>query len=120
MLAASGGLMARQRNPFRGEWRIIASDTWQIDAYEEFGPAYILFAAGQGGELRFAAISATIDYRVESRGGSPIVEFSWAGDDDGAPVSGRGWARRRKAGLVGRLFIHEGDEGEFVATRAKG
>lgn len=55
------------------------------------------------------------NYRVGTRDVSPTVEFTWAGDDDGSPISGRGWARRGPDGLIGRLFIHEGDGAEFVA-----
>jgi len=47
----------------------------------------------------------------------PIAEFSWEGDDDGNPTSGRGWARLDGQRLVGRLFIPQGDEAEFVAKR---
>jgi hypothetical protein len=46
------------------------------------------------GELNLIAIEASVDYRVGTRDGAPIAEFSWEGDDDGRPISGRGWARR--------------------------
>lgn len=80
-------------NPFGGKWRIVSSDTWDADALDDLGPAHIAFGLRGRGELYFIAISASVDYRVASRDGSPIVEFSWAGDDDGSPISGRGWVR---------------------------
>lgn len=110
--------MATARNPFLGEWRILSSDVWDSKELDDFGSARLIFEAQGAGELYFVAISASVDYRVGSRDGSPLVEFSWAGDDDGAPISGRGWARLGGQGLVGRLFIHEGDEAEFSAQRA--
>ena len=88
---------------------------WERDALDEFGPAHLTFGSRGIGELHFVAVSASIDYRVGTRDGSPIVEFTWAGDDDGTPVSGRGWARQGPEGLIGQLFIHEGDAAKFVA-----
>ena len=109
--------MAKRANPFLGTWRIVSTDVWEPDALDEFGPAQLTFGRDRAGKLSFIAISASLDYRVGTREGSPIVEFTWAGDDDGTAVSGRGWARRDRQGLVGRLFIHEGDEAAFVAKR---
>lgn len=108
--------MAKRSNPFRGKWRIVSTDVWDVRALNEFDPAHIFFGPGQTGELKFIAINASVDYRISTSDKSPIVEFSWAGDDDGTPISGRGWARRGPRGLVGRLFIHEGDETGFTAT----
>jgi hypothetical protein len=105
----------KRANPFRGRWRIVSTDVWE--EIDDLGPAQITFGAGQAGELNVIAISASVDYRVGTRDGAPIVEFSWEGDDDGHPTSGRGWARPDGRGLVGRLFIHQGDEAAFVAKR---
>jgi|SRR3990172_5560109 len=107
--------MTKGSNPFRGKWRIVSTDLWEPDALDEFGLAHLTFGANRSGELHFIAISASVDYRVGTRDVSPTVEFTWAGDDDGSPISGRGWARRGPDGLIGRLFIHEGDDAEFVA-----
>ena len=104
-------------NPFRGEWKIVSTNVWDPDALNEFAPARLTFGANAKGELYFIAIAASVDYRIGARDGSPAVESSWAGDDDGSPISGRGWAQRDPRGLVGQLFIHEGDEAQFVAER---
>ena len=109
--------MPSSGNPFRGEWKIVSTDVWEPAALNEFEPARLTFGANATGELCFIAITASVDYRIGARDGSPAVEFSRAGDDDGSPVSGRGWAQRVRRGLVGQLFIHEGDEAEFVAER---
>ncbi len=107
--------MGSRPNPFRGQWKIVSTNVWEPDALDEFGPAHVSFGPDGSGKLNFIAISASIDYRVGTRDGSSIVEFSWAGDDDGSAVCGRGWARRGPEGLTGCLFIHEGDEADFVA-----
>jgi hypothetical protein len=104
-------------NPFRGKWRIVSTDVWKRGDLDELEPAHLTFESGGIGELTFIRITASIDYRIGTRDGSPMVEFTWAGDDDGSPISGRGWAQRDHQGLVGRILIHEGDEARFVAER---
>ena len=109
--------MARRSNAFREKWRIVSTDVWEPDALDEFGPAHLTFGPNRTGELCLIAISASVHYHAGTRDGAPMVEFTWAGDDDGYPISGRGWVRRSPEGLVGRVFIHEGDEAEFTAKR---
>jgi hypothetical protein len=104
-------------NLFHGKWRIVSTNVWDPAALDEFEPAHLTFEPDGTGELCFIAIAASIDYRLTTRGCSPSVEFTWAGDDDGSPISGRGWAQRDPQGLVGQLFIHEGEEAKFVAKR---
>lgn len=104
-------------NPFRGKWKIVSTDVWEPASLDEFEPAHLTFESGGVGELTFIAITASIDYCTATRDGSPIVEFTWAGNDDGSPKFGRGWAQTGPRGLVGRIFIHEGDEARFVAER---
>jgi len=102
---------------FRGTWQITSTDVWGDDALGDLGPPILSFGPGRRGELRFLAITASVDYRVATRDGEPIAEFSWEGDDDGQRISGRGWARAIPRGLAGRILIHEGDESDFVAKR---
>lgn len=104
-------------NPFRGKWRIVSTNVWEPAALDEFGLAHLTFGPGGKGELGFIAIKASIDYRIGTRDRLPLVEFSWAGNDDGSPISGRGWAQADPRGLAGQLFIHAGDDARFVAER---
>jgi hypothetical protein len=54
--------------------------------------------------------------RTTERDGRTAVEFSWDGDDEGDPVSGRGWAALvDDATIEGHLFIHLGDDSRFRA-----
>lgn len=107
----------KRANLLRGRWRIVSTDVWGAPDLDDLGPAQITFGPARTGEMNLIAISASLDYRVGTRDGAPIVEFSWQGDDEGNPTSGRGWARPDGRGLVGRLFIHQGDEAAFVAKR---
>jgi hypothetical protein len=114
----TGRRKARPSNPFRGKWRITATALWARADLDEFASAHITFGADRQGELAFVAIEADIDYRVGKRDGKPAAEFSWQGSDDGQPISGRGWALLDDHQIVGRLFIHQGDETTFTAKRS--
>lgn len=109
--------MTRTDVDFRGQWRIVETEGWDRDALDLVGPASITFGADGGGELRMIAIGADVDFRIAMRDGRSCVEFSWSGFDDGDPTCGRGFAERKGEDLVGRLFIHRGDESSFVAQR---
>ncbi len=56
-----------------------------------------------------------MDCRVETVDGRERVEFSWEGQDELDPASGRGWAVIENGELRGRIFIHLGDDSEFRA-----
>jgi hypothetical protein len=46
------------------------------------------------------------------------IEFSWVGDDEGDPVSGRGWLPVDGEVRTGRIYFHAGDNSAFTARRA--
>ena len=57
-----------------------------------------------------------MDVREVERDGCPGIEFSWDGNDEGDPASGRGWATLRPgASLEGRIYFHMGDDSSFRA-----
>jgi hypothetical protein len=58
-----------------------------------------------------------MDCRFGKREGLPVVEFSWDGQNDNDPGSGRGWATLTEGRLRGRIFIHCGDDSSFEAKR---
>ncbi|HUK67848.1 MAG TPA: hypothetical protein VLW50_03675 [Streptosporangiaceae bacterium] len=61
------------------------------------------------------------DCRDAGRDGTPGVEFSWQGSDEGDDVSGRGWAALNPEGtLEGRINFHLGDDSAFRAERLDG
>lgn len=48
----------------------------------------------------------------------PALEFSWNGNDECDPASGRGWAALQLNGsLAGRIYFHMGDDSAFRAER---
>jgi hypothetical protein len=108
----------KPKSTFRGRWRIVSMDEWDVDYVEEEGPAFIEFEADQMGEFRFGLTSGNIDFRITERGGQPAVEWTWEGMDEMDPCTGRGWATLEDDELHGMIFFHQGDESGFVARRA--
>lgn len=104
---------------FAGGWRIVETEVWEEDALDTVQPAFVRFDDECIGSFGMIVIQAGIDCRFGVRDGRPLVEFTFEGDDDGHPCTGRAWATIEPDGkLRGRLFIHLGDDSEFVAERA--
>ncbi len=98
-----------------GRWRIEQMEVWDQEAIDLLGPGFIEFAK-EHGSLRFVAVEGGLDCRYSEDKGRPSVEFSWSGADDNDSACGRGWARLEPGGLlVGRIFIHCGDDSSFIA-----
>ena len=94
-----------------GRWRIVETDLWNDVSLDLLEPAYIEFGDHRLGSMIVGALQAGIDYRIGERDGRPAIEFSWVGDDDGHPASGRGWAQLKPNSAIRvNLFIHQGDE----------
>ncbi len=104
--------------PFVGTWRITQMSMWDQEAIDTCGPGHFLFARDNSGSLNFIAIESELDCRYgKTKAGKPLVRFSWSGQSEYDPISGRGWAIISGGKLRGRLFIHLGDESSFVAKR---
>jgi hypothetical protein len=114
---ARGDAFAKQ--PFLGQWRIVAMDLWTADDLDLLSSAHLTLERGGLGRLGFLAIEAGLDYRVGKRDGGPAVEFSFEGSDEGDLITGRGWAILAGDELRGRIFIHRGDGSGFTARRSE-
>ncbi len=100
-----------------GKWRITEMEAWDREAIDLVGPAFIEFR-GQGGEFHFIAVDGWMDCRHGQRSGRPYVDFTWEGNDECDPASGRGWAKLLKDGsLSGHIHFHHGDDSSFKAIR---
>jgi hypothetical protein len=103
-----------------GRWRIVEMDAWDQEAVDLLGPGFIEFGSDQLGQLGFIAVQGQLDCRPGWRDERPCVEFTWAGDDEGNEVSGRGWAVLAEDGsLAGHLLFHLGDDSGFRAVRVE-
>jgi len=96
-------------------------EEYDADYIDMVVPAFIELDTGNRGRFQFGAVEGEIDYRVTERKTGPLlVEWSWVGNDGGDRISGRGWCVLEKPDkLVGRFFIHDGDDTGFKAKRAK-
>jgi hypothetical protein len=103
---------------FRGCWRIESMEVWDREAIDTMGPAFIYFE-GSGGTFRFICVEGDLDCEFGQRGGRPLVQWSWNGQDEMDPASGRGWAVLMEDGtLEGKIFIHHGDSSDFKASKS--
>ena len=101
-----------------GKWRIAAMELWEQEAIDLVGPAFIEFSEGRSGQFRFIAVDGWMDCLHKERNGWPYVEFTWDGNDECDPATGRGWAKLQKDGsLRGRIYMHGGDDSGFKAIR---
>lgn len=102
--------------PITGRYRIVEMDLWDQEDLDLIEPAYIEFDQSATGVFGFIAVEGSMDCRAARRDGRPAVEFSWEGDDDGTPSSGRGWAVLEKDHtLRGHFYFHLGDASGFRA-----
>jgi hypothetical protein len=92
-------------------------ELWDRADLDLLGPPHMTLDSHGHGAMRFLAIEADIDYRATERDGPPAVEFSFDGNDEGDHISGRGWAVLAASMLRGRIFLHDGDDSAFTATR---
>jgi hypothetical protein len=104
---------------YRGTWRIIEMEQWDQDYIDLVVPGYIAFREDNQGEFQFGTVHGNLDYRVEPYQEPARLEFSWEGEAEMDPVSGRGWAMIQDGQLQGRLYFHEGDESGFVAQKER-
>jgi len=100
-----------------GTWRITEMDQWDMDYIDMVSPGHIVIDKNGQGEIHFGAVDVEIDCRLEPHGESARLGFSFEGNDEGDPVSGRGWALVDGGEMTGHIFFHLGDDSEFKAKR---
>ncbi len=102
---------------FVDRWRITWMEEWDQDYIDLVTAGHVTLGRDGTGEFQFGTVRGWVDYRVESRQGVEILEFSWEGENDNDPGCGRGWAVLNGNQLEGRLYIHMGDDSAFRARR---
>ncbi len=96
-------------------------DRWDRDAIELLGPGY--FESDRDGTARFGfiAVEGWMDCRPLHAAGSPGVEFTREGSDEGDHACGRGIASLPVDGsLCGHIYFHLGEDSAFRADRESG
>jgi hypothetical protein len=106
-------------NTYVGTWRIIEMEQWDQDFINLVVPGYIAFREDHLGEFQCGAVHGDLDYRLAPCQDTKRLAFSWEGEDEMDPVSGRGWALIKDGQLQGRIYFHEGDDSGFVAEKER-
>lgn len=110
--------ITRARAPFVGLWRIQEMSNWDAEYFDMEVPAHVNLGETGGGYFQFGLVQGDIDWRCGERDGQPAIEFSWLGQDECDPASGRGRARVGRDGkLTGLIVIHHGDQSTFEAVK---
>jgi hypothetical protein len=114
--------MARKvkpKSPFEGLWTIVSMENWDEDYINAEVQAFVEFEPGGTGHFQFGYVQGYMDWRPTTRDGGPAVEWTWEGNDEMDPATGRGWAVPEGEELHGMIVMHLGDESGFVAKRAE-
>ena len=97
--------MEKRRNPYLGRWRIIEMEMWGQDYVDLVTEGYFTFRKDGFGNFQFGAVVGETDYSIEELGNTERVEFSFEGQDESDPVSGRGWVIIEHDTLKGKIFF---------------
>ena len=103
-----------------GYWKITKMDVWGQAYVDLVVPGFIEFEMEDDhllGQFQFGTVAGSLDCRLRDVGENSHVEWSWEGRSDSDPGCGRGWARLEDGKLVGRIYIHCGDDSAFEAER---
>lgn len=99
-----------------GKWRIIDSEEWSPDMLNMDSDASFEIDKDGFGFFNFCAVEADIDYRC-AKDDDNKIHFSFSGNDDRDPASGRGWAKLQANKLKIQLYFHRGMESWFNAEK---
>lgn len=87
--------MKTKIKPFIGKWSIVEMEKWDQDYVNMEVPGHFTINKDGTGEFQFGLVQGEMD-----------------------PACGRGWAVIENGELRGRIFIHLGDDAEFLARRS--
>ena len=92
-------------------------EAWDKDFIDLMEPGHITIKSDGLGLLMFGAIQTDIDCRIETINDGERLDFTFNGIEEGDPICGRGWAEINGQQLVGRIYIHLGDDSSFIARK---
>jgi hypothetical protein len=104
--------------PFIGTWFIIEMEAWDQGYVNMEVQGHFTFKRDGTGYFQFGLVQGEMDCRLENADRKARIEFSWEGQEELDPASGRGWAVIENAELHGRIFFHQGDDSKFLAIRS--
>lgn len=102
---------------FAGTWRITHMDMWDQDAVDLLGPASSSSTRIEAVACASSPSRPTWTAATVRRRGKPFVEFSFSGQSEHDPISGRGCAAVKGDAMEGTIYLHLADQSEFTAER---
>jgi hypothetical protein len=106
------------KSSIAGRWRITHMDEWDQEFVDAEVEGFVRFDPDGGGEFQFGYVHGRMTCEQTERGGKPAVEWSWDGNDEMEPASGRGWVTLQDDDtLKGKLFFNRGDSSGFTAKK---
>jgi hypothetical protein len=102
---------------FFGVWRIKEMELWDKEGRRGQEEGRIEFLPKECGNIRFDGLKADITFKVKKEAEGEKVEFLFEGMDEGNPVSGRGWGKIEGPLLKGRIYLHFGEDSDFLAFK---
>jgi len=113
--------MTKGEQRILGRFRITDMEQWDQEFVDAEMPGFIRFDLDDTGEFHFGYVHGSMDFEHTERDDKPAVDWSFEGNDEMHPTSGRGWAiLQDDETLAGELFFHRGDSSGFTAKRMLG
>lgn len=100
-------------------WFIVEMEAWDQDYVNLEVPGHFTFKKDGTGRFQFGLVRGEMACRGTIVNGLQRIEFSWVGQDELDPASGRGWAVIENEELRGRIFFHLGDDASFRAMHTE-
>ena len=112
------GLHMSQANPINGIYEITHMDQWAQDFVDIEVPGFIRIDPHGQGEFQFGYVHGEMTVMFTERNGKTAAEWTWQGNDEMDPASGRGWSVLQAEGrLEGEIVFLDGDSSGFSAEQ---
>ena len=100
-----------------GTWRLVEMSAWDNEYIDEIVPGRILIKNDATGEFQFGCVQGVMDCSIDVIGEQQCLGFTWEGQDDAHPVSGRGWLVVTGEEMTGKLCFHYGGTSGLKAVK---
>jgi hypothetical protein len=110
----------KPRSPLVGRWRITWMEQWDQSFVDAEVEGFVRFDDDGSGEFQFGYVHGYLTYQVTEHNDRPAVVFTFEGNDEMDPCSGRGWALRKGDRIGGKIVFHDGDASKFKAEMTPG
>lgn len=103
----------RKKKGWTGRWRIASMEMWDQDFVDAEVPGYFNLKKSLRGDFQFGYVYGELDLEVNEEGESVRIDFTFEGNDEMDPCSGRGVIHITEGKGKGKLYFHRGDHSGF-------